>query len=91
VLLYYEFVPLISPHLYGRAYVVFHPLNEPIYVLHVSSKTDDFYKWQLGVRLAYIQVGGIADGAAGAEAKRTHERINRTKPIESAAARSRPR
>ena len=50
-----------------------------------------FLKWQLCVRLAYIQVGGRADGAAsaapspsalrasGAEAKRTPQRINRTK------------
>ena len=48
--------------------------------------------------MAYIQVGGKADSAAdaapspsalrasGAEAKRTPERINRTKPNESAAA-----
>ena len=28
--------------------------------------TGNFLKWQLGVRLAYIQVGGVADGAADA-------------------------
>ena len=61
-----------------------------------------FLKWQLGVRLAIYKSAAELTMRltphrhplavlAGAEAKRTHERINRTKPIESAAARSRPR
>ena len=38
-----------------------------IYLLHCSASlmlTGNFLKWQLGVRLAYIQVGGGADGTA---------------------------
>jgi len=61
-----------------------------------------FIKWQLDVRLAIYKSAAALTARltphrhpcasrSGAEAKRTHERINRTKPIESAAARSRPR
>ena len=73
MLLYDEPVTLVSPHFHGRADIVFQPLNEPIYVLHISSKTCKFS--QMAVRCAL----GLYTSrlAALAEAKRTPEQAKR--------------
>ena len=69
MLLYDEPVPLVSPHFNGRADIVFQPLTEPVYVLHVSSKTGDFYS--MAVRHALgLYTSHLLAALAGAEAKR---------------------
>ena len=67
-------------------------------MLKLERKTGRKQKWQLGVRLAYIQVGGKAERAAtpharprasrsGAEAKRTPQRANKPKTGQKARRR----